>query len=212
MIDMGFCWISDEQKVVSGANHRDLARTTIFRGRTSAESIKKELLESFREYNVCPLDSDTKGAEGDEEKPVENVEIVSDDALLEQFEDLSLPLAKWDHKNRLRIVFLHLERFGLEDCLDPNGTLCQRWYRFKDSVGHGQRWHVTLTLFWVQLLEAARRSSEENVSFESVWEDHPEFHAGRLFEEYYTTELLLGEDSSAQHEWIPPDLKPLPIV
>lgn len=45
-----------------------------------------------------------------------------------------------------------MNKTGIDDCLNKNGWLCTHWKRYKESVSHGEKWHYTLTTFWVRIV------------------------------------------------------------
>jgi len=134
---------------------------------------------------------------------------MDEDTLVDLFDSNTLPIGLWDHYGRLRVVWTALYKKGLEDSLDQQGWLCTRWKAYKESIGHGEKWHYTLTRFWVHIIHNLNNSSEDFPSFEAFWVKHGEsIKQGSYFRNFYSDAVMM--DPKARTEWTPPDLKPLP--
>jgi hypothetical protein len=119
-----------------------------------------------------------------------------------QFLDCTLPLEEWDHKTRLMIVYYSLRKYGLLNSLDKTGWLCTSWKTYKESIGHGELWHYTLTCFWVRIIN---KSMSQYPDFESLYVNNKDLQSGRLFTQYYTNEVLFTD--LARNSWVAPNIK-----
>jgi hypothetical protein len=83
---------------------------------------------------------------------------------------------------------------------------------FAQRAGNGQRYHETLTQFWVRLLAGihagVRAAACDATGFDDVLAAHPWLLDKDLPLAYYTRALLFGD--AARAAWRPPDLRPLP--
>lgn len=128
---------------------------------------------------------------------------ISENILISKFINATLPLEIWDHYGRLRIVYYSLMKYGILGTMDPQGWLCTNWKKYKTSVGHGHLWHYTLTRFWAQILFGII-SKNFYKSFDELYNNHPEIHQGKLFQKYYSNDVLFSDQ--ARNQWIPPNL------
>ena len=83
--------------------------------------------------------------------------------------------------------------------------------RLNDISNHGvgQRFHHTLTVAWVRIIEAARREHPA-LPFDALAAACPYLLDKDAPLEYYTREHLFSDD--ARQGWVEPDLKSLPSV
>jgi hypothetical protein len=80
--------------------------------------------------------------------------------------------------------------------------------RFADHHGATEKYHHTLTLFWMRLVAAALVETPEGCAFEEFLADHPELRDKNLPSQYYSQDLL--RTPAARGGWVEPDLRPLP--
>lgn len=128
--------------------------------------------------------------------------MLTDDKLIKQFENKTLPLEQWSHYNRLRIVYLSIKRKSFFNTIDKKGWLCRHWKDYKKSIGHGHLWHYTLTRFWASVIYILDYSSEYK-DFDHMYSSNTELHKGKLFLEFYT-DIFTDE---ARKNWVKPDKK-----
>lgn len=120
--------------------------------------------------------------------------------LMNAFYNTSLPIDLWDHYGRLRVVWCSIIKFGFEETIKKDGWLCSSWKKYKTSIGHGDKWNYTLTRFWINVLAGIQETGKYK-SFSQLYEANPKIHSGKLFMEYYGTELFTEE---AKNNWIKP--------
>lgn len=123
---------------------------------------------------------------------------------VKMFVDNTLPMHLWDHFGRLRIVHFSLMKFGYHDTIDPESWLCTHWKKYKSSIGHGNLWHYTLTIFWASILYILQ-SRKKYKSFDDLYNDNPNIQSGKLFKEYYSDDVLFNDN--ARNNWVKPNLK-----
>ena len=80
--------------------------------------------------------------------------------------------------------------------------------RFATAAGKPQKYHETITLFWVHLLSRARADSGEERLEELVYAN-PQLLEKNFPLAYYSAERLFSDE--ARTSWVEPDLKPLSI-
>ncbi|HEX3757605.1 MAG TPA: hypothetical protein VHW23_02825 [Kofleriaceae bacterium] len=131
---------------------------------------------------------------------------LSDDALWRAFHDATLPAAAWTHAAHLRIAWLHLARYELDEA-----HLRMRIGIIRLNAAHGlvetaQRgYHETLTRVWLALVAAARRRSAAADSTSLF--DQPGLDRDAPLT-YYSRARLFSV--AARARFVPPDLAELP--
>jgi hypothetical protein len=80
--------------------------------------------------------------------------------------------------------------------------------RFAAVVGKPEKYHETITLFWVHLLSRAYAASHAE-RLEDILEANPQLLEKNFPLAYYSAERLFSNE--ARTSWVEPDLKPLSI-
>jgi hypothetical protein len=80
--------------------------------------------------------------------------------------------------------------------------------RFAAAAGKPQKYHETITLFWVHLLSRVRAASGRE-HLEEIVHANPQLLEKNFPLAYYSAERLFS--NKARTSWVEPDLKPLSI-
>jgi hypothetical protein len=80
--------------------------------------------------------------------------------------------------------------------------------RFAAAAGKPQKYHETITLFWVHLLSHTRAASREE-RLEEIVRANPQLLEKNFPRAYYSAERLFSDE--ARTSWVEPDLKPFSI-
>lgn len=133
---------------------------------------------------------------------------MSDDELLAAFEDTSLPLASWTHRAHVRVAFVYLSRFALEEAIQRMRAGI-RAYNAAHGVGVGPTmgYHETTTQAFVRLIHAAIETRGPFENSHEFCEGNPELLDRRVLLCYYTRERILSPE--AKSGFVEPDLAPL---
>jgi hypothetical protein len=133
---------------------------------------------------------------------------MNDDALWSAFQDRSLSHTEWTHRAHLRVAWLHLERWNLDEA-----HLRMRVGIIRLNAVHGTEespkrgYHETLTRVWFAIVAALRRTDAGNDSLDFVTR-----YAERLDRtaplRHYTHDRLFSPE--ARSIYLPPDVAPLP--
>jgi hypothetical protein len=126
--------------------------------------------------------------------------------LREQFEARQLPNEAFRHREHVRLTWIYLT---LEDADHVEARLCRSLLELATSHGVGQRFHHTLTVAWVRIIESERRSNPD-MPFDALVAACPTLLDKDAPLAYYSRERLYSDE--ARQRWIAPDLKPLPAV
>jgi len=126
--------------------------------------------------------------------------------LRRQFETRTLENAAFRHREHVRLTWGYLTS---EPPAAVEARLCRALLELATSHGVAQRFHHTLTVAWVRLIESARRSHPD-MPFDALVELYPWLLDKDAPLAYYTREHLYSED--ARTRWVAPNLKALPDV
>ncbi len=134
--------------------------------------------------------------------------MIDDDALWEAFHERTLAHADWTHVAHVRIAWLHLARYGLDEA-----HLRMRAGIIRLNAAHGlvetpQRgYHETLTRAWLAIVAAlrARDPGADSTRFLAIHELGREAPL-----RYYSRDRLFSLEARAT--FVAPDLEALPIT
>jgi hypothetical protein len=131
---------------------------------------------------------------------------VFDEALWRAFHDGTLPAAQWTHAAHLRVAWLHLARYELDEA-----HLRMRVGIIRLNAAHGlvetaeRGYHETLTRVWLVLVAAARRRAPGTDSTRLLAQPGLDREAPLA---YYSRARLFSV--AARARYVPPDLAELP--
>lgn len=133
---------------------------------------------------------------------------MDDETLWDAFHGLTLPSERWHHEGHVRVAFLHLQRFELDEA-----HLRMRAAIIRLNAAHGlaesprRGYHESLTRLWLCLVAAARATGAyaDSTAFCMA---HPELFDPAIVAQFYTRERLFS--AVARSVFVPPDLAPLP--
>lgn len=137
--------------------------------------------------------------------PNSGAPVWSDDDFLRAFEGLTFPADQFHHREHIRVAWLYLKS---SDATRAAERMSAGIRRFANHHGATQKYHHTLTLFWMRLVAVALVETPDGLAFEEVLAAHPELRDKTLISKYYSQELL--QTSAAREGWVDPDLQPLP--
>ncbi|MEN3340064.1 MAG: hypothetical protein V7647_3740 [Acidobacteriota bacterium] len=128
--------------------------------------------------------------------------MITDDDLVAGFERASL--TEFHHAEHVRVSIVYLVRHGREEALR---RLTSGIQRIAAAGGQPDKFHVTLTRAWLDLIDAARASVPGATDAAALLRACPELLDRTVLYRCYSREVLDSE--RARTEWIPPDLRPL---
>jgi hypothetical protein len=130
----------------------------------------------------------------------------ADVQLRDQFESQTLANAAFRHREHVRLTWIYLTTDPADAVAD---RLCTSLLSLATSHGVPERFHHTLTVAWVRIIEAARRE-HPNLRFDALVEACPGLLDKDAPLAFYTRDHLYSDE--ARKLWVEPDLKPLPGV
>jgi hypothetical protein len=128
--------------------------------------------------------------------------MITDDELVAGFEGASL--AEFHHAEHVRVSIVYLMRHGRDEALRRVTSGIQR---MAAAGGQPEKFHVTLTRAWLDLIDAARARVPDASDPAILLRACPELLDRTALYRCYSREVL--ESDRARTEWVPPDLRPL---
>jgi hypothetical protein len=131
---------------------------------------------------------------------------MTDAELTRSLERCAVPNDGFPHASHLRVAWVYLAESDSLDqaCARMAATLRQ----FAASVGRAEKYHETMTLFWMRALAAAR-AVRPGATLDEVLLARPALLDKDLPLAYYSRERLFSE--AARRSWLAPDRRPLEI-
>ena len=140
---------------------------------------------------------------------------LDDDALWAAFHERALTTAEWTHTAHLRMAWMHLSRYSLDEAHLRMRVGIMRLNTAQGLVETPQRgYHETITRVWLLLIQQARRAEEAaEAASASAATDSASFIAAHGFPRelplaYYSRARLFS--LAARAMFVEPDLAPLP--
>jgi hypothetical protein len=132
---------------------------------------------------------------------------MSDEQFLAAFLDCSLSPAGFDHRGHVRVAWLLLRRYPLDEAV---AQTCAGIARLAAHLGVPGKYHRTLSEALVRLM-ACSGAATPSLSWEHFLEvnDPLLMDARGMLAGYYSHERLSSDE--ARNRFLPPDLRPLPI-
>ena len=127
--------------------------------------------------------------------------------LTRAFERGDIRNASFHHASHLQVAWIYLcESASVEEaCQKMAATL----RRFATAAGKPEKYHETITQFWIRLL-AMLRESAGGSNLDTILRTNPRLLEKDLTLDYYSAETLWSD--CARITWTEPDLKPLASV
>jgi hypothetical protein len=128
---------------------------------------------------------------------------LSDKALLEQFETLTLSPDDLSHVSHLRIAWLYLNKLSLKDAVEKIATGTKK---YAESLGVYDKYHRTITEAIARIMHK-RMSELQNVNFEKFLQGNRDLvdDLKSLLQCHYSEEVL--ESVDARTIYFEPDKK-----
>ena len=128
----------------------------------------------------------------------------ADEQFLEAFEAGQIANQDFHHRDHLRLAWIQIRRLGVERAADAvaNGIR-----RFAAHHGHGNRYHETMTRFWVRVVGMAIELHPA-LAFDELLAMEPHLLDKNLPLRHWSRERM-GSDEARQ-QWVEPDLRLMP--
>jgi hypothetical protein len=134
---------------------------------------------------------------------------MSDDDLLRQFEDCTLPFDQWVHRAHVRVAYLYLSRLPFERAMEKIRAGIQDYnlaHQVPDEPTRG--YHETMTRAWLHIIHTTMRIYGGVESADAFVQSQPQLLEKKNLRLFYSPELIMS--AAAKREFVEPDLAPLP--
>jgi hypothetical protein len=128
---------------------------------------------------------------------------MTDAELTRAVEQTEIPNNNFHHTSHLHVAWFYLSESASVDEAATKIRITLR--RFALSAGKPEKYHETMTLFWVHLLADVRAAASEK-SLEEIVHANPRLLEKNFPLAYYSAERLFSDE--ARTSWVEPDLKP----
>lgn len=129
---------------------------------------------------------------------------MTDEAFARAFEDGAVPPAEFTHLAHVRVAWVYLrEADSPDEALERMRGAIRR---FAAAAGASQKYHETITVLWMRLLEDVRIQGASG-ELEEVLLTYPELANKDLPLQYYSRDRLFSDEARAA--WLEPDRRPL---
>jgi len=132
--------------------------------------------------------------------------MLSDDAFLHAFFDARLASSEFHHRDHLRLAWRLVRRHG---AADAEARLVEGIRHFASAHGHGDRYHDTMTRFWVRLVAHAADDRPHISDFDEFLAAYPLLLDKNIPLRHWSHEALFG--AVARATWQEPDQVALPF-
>jgi hypothetical protein len=124
--------------------------------------------------------------------------MLTDEELIAGFEAASL--AAFPHADHVRLTILYLARHGRDE---TQKRLFEGLQRFATAKGVPEKFHVTMTIAWLDLVDDARRRHPGAADASALVTACPELLNRDALLRFYSPERLSSDE--ARQRWVPPD-------
>jgi hypothetical protein len=115
--------------------------------------------------------------------------------------------AGFHHASHLRVAWVYLAESSSVD--EAASKMAATLRRFAASVGKPEKYHETITVFWLRALAAAARA-RPGADLDAILRAEPDLLDKDLLFAYYTRDRLSND--AARLAWLEPDLQPIADV
>jgi hypothetical protein len=133
-----------------------------------------------------------------------------DDAeFLRRFEAGDWPHADWHHREHVKIAYLYLRRYPLEEAINQIRAGIKRLnavHKTPEAIDRG--YHETMTQAWMRLVFFTLCEYGPTETADKFFDDHPQLWQMKTLRFFYSRDRLMSSDAKAM--FVEPDLTPLP--
>jgi hypothetical protein len=123
------------------------------------------------------------------------------------FADVMSRSPRFGHRQHIELTWLAVRTYGRAAAIDLVSTGIQRTARY---AGAPQKYHVTVSRAWVELVAHHALEPECPDQFDTFAQRFPALLDKRLLAGHYRSSTLAAE--VARSTWVEPDLRPFPGV
>ena len=129
---------------------------------------------------------------------------MTDQELIEQFEDGTLPNEGFHHREHVRTAFLYLTKYPVLEALQ---IFSRTLRRFAEARGKPQLYHQTITWAYIFLIQERMARAGSKLSWEEFARDNPDLLVWKdgILTRFYRSETLASD--LARTVFLLPDLR-----
>jgi len=128
---------------------------------------------------------------------------LTDDELVRMIENCALE-SDFHHADHIRLAWIYLRMLPEAQAALRMSSTLRRYSAYK---GKPERYHDTMTLAWMRLVDAARRATPEISTFDKFIAAHPYLADQKTLLGHYSQNVL--DSDTARSGWVAPDLRAL---
>jgi hypothetical protein len=128
----------------------------------------------------------------------------ADEQFLAAFEAGKIANQDFHHRDHLRLAWIQIRRLGLDPASDAvTGAIRQ----FAARHGHGDRYHETMTRFWVRVVGMGI-ARHPTLAFDDLVAAEPHLLDKNLPYRHWSRERM--DSAEARRQWMEPDMRLMP--
>ena len=128
----------------------------------------------------------------------------ADQQFLAAFEVGQIANQGFHHRDHLRLAWIQIRRLGLDRASDAVAGAIRQ---FAARHGHANRYHETMTRFWVRVVGMGI-TRHPMLSFDDLVAAEPHLLDKSLPFKHWSHAAMASD--SAKRQWVEPDLRPIP--
>jgi len=128
----------------------------------------------------------------------------ADEQFLAAFEASQIANQDFHHRDHLRLAWIQIRRLGLERAADTVATAIRQFAR---RQRHGDRYHETMTRFWVRVVGMGI-DRHPTLAFDELLAAEPHLLDKNLPYRHWSRERMGSVE--ARRAWVEPDLRLMP--
>jgi hypothetical protein len=132
---------------------------------------------------------------------------MTDEAFARAFEDGAVTPAEFNHVAHVRVAWVYLREADSTD--EALARMRAAIRRFAAAAGASMKYHETITVLWLRLLDDVRAQGASGELAE-VLHAYPALADKDLPLQYYSRDRLFSDD--ARTAWVEPDRGPLRVI
>ncbi len=139
---------------------------------------------------------------------------MDDATFLQQFEDLTLPFEQWTHRAHVKVAYLHLRQYPLEEAIEHMRNGIQRYNAANDvPEGPDVGYNETTTQAFMRIIHAVIQAYGDVMpvaTADEFCDTHPQLMSQKILRLFYSPAQRMHPDAKTQ--FIEPDMTSLPIA
>jgi len=137
----------------------------------------------------------------------EKMDEMADEPFVRAFERGEVPPSAFDHRSHLRVAWVYLREAASRD--EALARIRTQIQRFAAAAGKSQKYHETITIAWMILLDEVRGRVPAGGELGEAIRACPALADKDLPLRFYSRDRLFSDD--ARTGWVTPDIGPLAV-